>query len=161
MTSHGLVRRLEERVFQIWLYLAVPAVGVVPWVAGQLLPGGTWGRPGVIGVFFLAAVLRTGAAALRRPTGRVLPLMMTAALTMFGTGSMILALNPTMGFPSIAEVFFGSAYLCFTGFLVLDATGRAAWNLQALLETGVAAGGGGVRGRVRARDAARVEGGRR
>ena len=79
-------------------------------------------------------------AALLLPTGRVLPLTMAVGLALFGTGSLTLALNPGLGFPSAAEAIFGAAYLCFTGFLIVDTSGRG-WSLRAMLETGVIAGG--------------------
>jgi diguanylate cyclase len=128
-----------------WLRMLVAAapwiVAVVIGVVPNLLPGSTWLQPLLIGAFFATTVTRTLLAALSRPTGRGLPLTMSAALVLFGTGSLVLALNPGMGFPSWAEVFFVAAYLCFTGFLILDTTGRGTWSLRAVLETGVIAGG--------------------
>ena len=111
-------------------------VGVLP-----VLPASTWARPVVIGAFFVTVVIRTVVAAFGLRTGRGLPLTMAAGLALFGTGSLVLALNPGLGFPSFAEAIFGAAYLCFTGFLILDTSGRGVWTLRAALETGVIAGG--------------------
>jgi len=109
--------------------------------AQPILPDATWSRPLLIGAFFATAVIRTVVAALRLPAGRGLPLTMAAGLSLFGTGSLVLALNPGLGFPSAAEAVFGAAYLCFTGFLILDTSSRGVWSLRAMLETGVIAGG--------------------
>jgi diguanylate cyclase (GGDEF)-like protein len=95
----------------------------------------------VIAAFFVTVVMRTVVAAFRLRTGRGLPLTMAAGLALFGTGSLVLALNPGLGFPSFAEAIFGAAYLCFTGFLILDTSARGVWTLRAVLETGVIAGG--------------------
>ena len=105
------------------------------------MPESPWARPLVIGAFFVTVVIRTGVAAFRLPTRRGLPLTMAAGLALFGTGSLVLALNPGLGFPSFAEAIFGAAYLCFTGFLILDTSVRGVWTLRAVLETGVIAGG--------------------
>ncbi|MDQ1614314.1 MAG: hypothetical protein QOJ60_253 [Actinomycetota bacterium] len=129
-------RRLRQLVASAPWIIAV-VIGVVP----NLLPASTWLQPLLIGAFFATVVTRTLLAALSRPTGRGLPLTMSLALSLFGTGSLVLALNPTLGFPSWAEVFFVGAYLCFTGFLILDTTGRGTWSLRAVLETAVIAGG--------------------
>jgi diguanylate cyclase len=128
--------------------LAVRLVSAAPWIAAlavgtvpAVVHGATWDRPVMIAAFFVAAVIRTTVAGLMRPTGRGLPLTMAAGLALFGTGSLVLALNPGLAFPSRAEVFFGAAYLCFTGFLILDTTGLGVWKLRTVLETGVIAGG--------------------
>jgi diguanylate cyclase (GGDEF)-like protein len=118
-------------------WLAALAVGAAP----RLLPDATQLRPTLIAIFFTTAVTRTVMAALMRRTGRGLPLTMAAGMALFGTGSLILSLNPALGFPSWAEVAFGASYLCITGFLILDTTGRGSWTLRAVLETGVIAGG--------------------
>jgi diguanylate cyclase len=118
-------------------WVVAVAVGAVP----HLLHDATWVRPTVIGLFFVAVVVRCLVAALGRREGRGLPLTMGLGLALFGTGSLVLALNPGLSFPSIAEVFFGAAYLCFAGFLILDTTDLGVWTLRAILETGVIAGG--------------------
>jgi diguanylate cyclase (GGDEF)-like protein len=138
--STGLARPVAPSI-ALRLAAAAPwaaalAVGALP-----ILPDSTWARPVVIGAFFVTAVMRTGVAAVRLPSGRGLPLTMAAGLALFGTGSLVLALNPGLGFPSFAEAIFGAAYLCFTGFLILDTSGRGVWTLRAALETGVIAGG--------------------
>jgi diguanylate cyclase len=138
--STGLARPVAPSI-PLRLAAAAPwaaalAVGALP-----VLPDSTWARPVVIGAFFVTAVFRTGIAAVRLPSGRGLPLTMAAGLALFGTGSLVLALNPGLGFPSFAEAIFGAAYLCFTGFLILDTSGRGVWTLRAALETGVIAGG--------------------
>jgi len=129
------------RVLCALLWLCVPAAGLVPAVVEHVAPSHTWPRLAMICLFFLLAGLRTGVEAVRRPGARTLPLIMLAALALFGTGSLTLATNPSLGFPSVAEVPFGGAYLCFTAFLVLDTPGRTAWHLRRLLEIGVVAGG--------------------
>ena len=135
--AKSMRRPLPLRLIEAGPWIAAVAVGAVP----ALLPDATGARPLLIAAFFLAAVVRTGVAALVRPTDRGLPLTMAAGLALFGTGSLVLALNPGLGFPSAAEIFFGAAYLCFTGFLILDTSGRRAWSLRTVLETGVIAGG--------------------
>jgi hypothetical protein len=117
-------------------WVAACAAGTVP-----SLSAAGWARPVTIGVFFLTAVIRTVVAALTRPTARGLPLTMAAGLSLFGIGSLVLALSPSLGFPSAAEAFFGAAYLCFTGYLILDTAGHGVWTLRAVLETVVIAGG--------------------
>jgi diguanylate cyclase len=128
---------LRLRIVVAAPWVAAVASGLVPTVPAAA----TWIRPLIIGLFFFTAVLRTSVAALMRRTGRGLPLTMAAGLAFFGTGSLVLALNPGLGFPSPAEAFFGAAYLCFTGFLILDTTGLGVWKLRTVLETGVIAGG--------------------
>jgi diguanylate cyclase (GGDEF)-like protein len=117
-------------------WIAAVVAGIVPW-----LPATVWARPLIIGLFFATAVIRTVVAALTRSTARGVPLTMAAGLLLFGIGSLVLALNPALGFPSAAEVFFGAAYLCFTGYLILDSAGPGMWTLRAVLETVVIAGG--------------------
>jgi diguanylate cyclase (GGDEF)-like protein len=117
-------------------WLVAIGIGVAPAVTDA-----TWARTFMIAAFFSLAVLRTVVAAYRMPSGRGLPLTMAVGLALFGTGCMVLALNPTLGFPSAAEAVFGAAYLCFTGFLILDTSGRGVWTPRAALETGVIAGG--------------------
>ncbi len=129
-------RSVLLRVVMAGPWIAAVVAGIVP-----SLPAVGWARPVTIGLFFLTAVTRTVVAALTRPTGRGLPLTMAAGLSMFGTGSLVLALNPGLGFPSAAEIFFGAAYLCFTGYLILDTAGHGVWTLRAVLETVVIAGG--------------------
>jgi diguanylate cyclase (GGDEF)-like protein len=117
-------------------FVAALAVGLVP-----VMPDAAVARQVLIVTFFTAAVVRICVAAFRLPSDRGVPLTMAAGLALFGTGSMVLALNPGLPFPSYAEAVFGAAYLCFTGFLILDTSGMGAWSLRAMLEMGVIAGG--------------------
>jgi diguanylate cyclase (GGDEF)-like protein len=132
----------------VWRTVALRLVQALPWVIAvavgiqsAVFPDVTWARPALIAAFFAATVLRTVVAAFLLPTGKGLPLTMAAGLALFGIGSLVLALNPGLGFPSPAEAIFGAAYLCFTGFLILDTSARGVWSLRAILETGVIAGG--------------------
>jgi diguanylate cyclase (GGDEF)-like protein len=93
-------------------------------------------------MFLVAVVARLAVAAVSAAAARRTPIvLMGGGLALFASGSLILALNPGLPFPSPVEAVFGSAYVCFIWFLMVDANGGRARDLRTLLETGVIAGG--------------------
>jgi diguanylate cyclase (GGDEF)-like protein len=119
-------------------WVAAFAIAVAPWLSGDL----AWVRPTTIAVFLVVVVARVMVAAASTADGRRAPtVVMGCGLALFACGSLVLALDPGLPFPSPVEIVFGSAYVCFTWFLALDANGGRARDLRTALETGVVAGG--------------------
>ena len=139
----------ENRLSPSWLkgatrwiraapWLAAAAIAAAPWLSGSV----PWVRPLAIGFFLVAVVARVlTAAASSTPARRTPILIMGLGLAVFVSGSLVLALNPGLPFPSPVEIVFGSAYICFIWFLMLDANGGRIRDLRTALETGVVAGG--------------------
>ncbi len=96
----------------------------------------------MIGLFLVVVVARVmSAAVVAAPDARTPMVVMGCGLGLFASGSVVLALNPGLPFPSPVEAVFGCAYVCFIWFLILDANGGRARDLRTILETAVVAGG--------------------
>jgi diguanylate cyclase (GGDEF)-like protein len=119
-------------------WLAAVAIAVGPW----LTDGVAWVRPAMIGAFLVVVVARMWwAAGVAIPARRTPIVVMGCGLALFASGALVLALDPGLPFPSPVEAVFGSAYMCFVWFLILDANGGRARDLRTVLETSVVAGG--------------------
>ena len=111
-------------------WVAAFAIAVAPWLSGDL----AWVRPTTIAVFLVVVVTRVMSAAASTAAGRRTPtVVMGCGLALFACGSLVLALDPGLPFPSPVEIVFGSAYVCFTWFLALDANGGRARDLRTAL----------------------------
>ncbi len=131
----------DQPTWARWLPVAPWAAAVAVAVAPRVVDE-PWVRPAAIGLFLVAALARMALAARSTAPARRTPiLVMGLGLTCFVAGSMVLALDPGLPFPSPVEIVFGGAYVCFVWFLMLDANGGRVRDLRTMLETGVVAGG--------------------
>jgi diguanylate cyclase len=125
-----------------WLSVAPWLAAVAIVVAPRLGGGLPWVRSASIGLFLLVVVARVmWAAAVAGPGHRTPMVVMGCGLGLFASGALVLSLDPELTFPSPVEAVFGSAYVCFVWFLILDANGGRARDRRTILETAVVAGG--------------------
>ncbi|WP_426565377.1 putative bifunctional diguanylate cyclase/phosphodiesterase [Angustibacter sp. McL0619] len=131
-------RRAFDQVVRWAPWVAAVAVAAASGLASTL----PFARPAAIAAFFLAVSIRAACATHSAAPGKRAPaLSLTAGMVLFGLGSLVLATATDLRFPSPAEGLFASAYVCFTGFLVMDTNGRRIRDPRTVLETGVVAGG--------------------